>query len=314
MKVKSKRIGLLFILLFIAMTVVVCTVPKADAQTYQDNQTPQTVESDTLNEELANEPPAADDLTEADDSSVTKSENQSDGDSISNKSENDNIDPINANKSQAPGKQKFSATSEPEPVDATTVNVTPSLEKVVTGDEPMDPGVFIFLLKAISNTAGYEITDMPMPEGAEAGVARLIVEGPGNFEFGQITITKPGQYVYELSEENVGEDGYTYDTAIYRFLWNVTNVDNILSAESTIADQEGKVVETATFTNNFAYDDSPLDPDDNDSDVIDEKDSVKKTTVKTKAAATGDLGALPLAYALLFASLLTCLAVYRRAR
>ena len=47
--------------------------------------------------------------------------------------------------------------------------IDPPVKKIITGDKPETDATFRFVMEAISNTAGYSIEEMPMPEGTENG-------------------------------------------------------------------------------------------------------------------------------------------------
>ena len=148
-----------------------------------------------------------------------------------------------------PAEINFANTYPLEPV-----VVDPPLKKRVVGDKPQKAGTFTFAMKAVSNTAGYEIADMPMPEGSENGVKRKTVIGPGEYEFGNFTISKEGTYTYALVEEKLDEKGYTYDDTRYTIEWVVTAENGKLVAAAEIRNQDDKKSNACEFTNTYKDD------------------------------------------------------------
>ena len=112
-------------------------------------------------------------------------------------------------------------------------------------------------MEAASNTAGYAVADMPMPEGSENGVKTMEIVGAGSKEFGEFAITKPGTYVYNIYEVNTGYEGYTYDTKIYTLTAEVTVEGDKLELKDTYT-WDGKAVDTPVFTNEYETPDEPL--------------------------------------------------------
>ena len=84
--------------------------------------------------------------------------------------------------------------------------------KNLTGKD-LEAGEFSFNIKAVTDGA-------PMP--AETTVKNEVT---GLFQFGTITYTQPGTYEYEISENNGGKAGYTYDGKTYKVTVEVTDTD-----------------------------------------------------------------------------------------
>ena len=129
----------------------------------------------------------------------------------------------------------------------TAVSIDPPVKKVVTGS-PATSEVFTFVLRAVSNTAGLE--RMPMPKGSEAQQVTVQITGAGEKEFGPITFTRPGVYVYAVSEQRGSATGYTYDAAAYTVTATVTRGDGGLEETMTIT-RDGRAVDGITFTNAY---------------------------------------------------------------
>ena len=152
-------------------------------------------------------------------------------------------------------------------------------EKTLTGRDWTAQDKFAFVLTGIDGA--------PMPEGASDGKAILQMtqsEGtPGNaaagFNFGDITYTKPGTYVYNIVEARAG-DGYdvtilpgmSVSQALYRVTVTVTDEahDGTLKVESTmlrlkddtgatLADGAGVETDRAAFVNVFDVDEAEWD-------------------------------------------------------
>ena len=152
-------------------------------------------------------------------------------------------------------------------------------EKTLTGRDWTMQDKFVFVLTGIDGA--------PMPEGASDGKAILQMtqsEGtPDNaavpFNFGDITYTKPGTYVYNIVEARAG-DGYdvsilpgmSVSQALYRVTVTVTDEahDGTLKVESTIlrlkddtgatlADGAGVKTDRAAFVNVFDVDEAEWD-------------------------------------------------------
>ena len=97
----------------------------------------------------------------------------------------------------------------------------------------------------------------PLPEETQ-----LTVTDNGTVEFGPITYTKPGDYVYTVYQD-VGEtEFYTYDRAVYTVTVRVVNDDNGgLKAEIwAIRDDETEKMENVIFTNVYTPEEEPDDP------------------------------------------------------
>ncbi len=122
-----------------------------------------------------------------------------------------------------------------DPTDAT---VQLSGTKQLTGKIIRD-GEFEFEITAV--TAG-----APMPA---AGIVKNI---GGAFSFGTITYTEAGEYVYTVTEVDLGKKNYTYDKSVYTVTVTVTdNSEGLLTATYTIAKDNMSSVEIY-FVNGYA--------------------------------------------------------------
>jgi pilin isopeptide linkage protein len=111
------------------------------------------------------------------------------------------------------------------------VTIDPPVQKIVKGN-PATPETFTFQMKAITDGA-------PMPEGSEGGVKTIQITGTGSDEFGVVTYTEAGEWVYEITEVDGGVKNYTYDTTVYTLT---------VSVEEVADGSQAKLVKTETIT------------------------------------------------------------------
>jgi pilin isopeptide linkage protein len=128
-----------------------------------------------------------------------------------------------------------------------------SVEKAISGDTPDSDSVFTFALTADSadSTLPDGMSSMPMPGGESDQQVTETVTGAGTVSFAGISFEEPGIYVYQLTEKNSGEPGYTYDTTSYTVTYTVTASDGTLTVSRTVekAGQSGNT--SAIFTNSY---------------------------------------------------------------
>ena len=157
-----------------------------------------------------------------------------------------------------------------------------AVKKVLTGRSWTDNDVFRFILTPVTDNA-----PMPLGENGEPnGVLTLTKQDLANGgyaagTFGNITYTKPGTYVYEISEDqSVGAGaGMSLSQARYRVIVTVTEelagqgddaihqgILNVSSVMVQITDDDGETVQSddgvdaATFTNEFAAREAKWNP------------------------------------------------------
>ena len=137
--------------------------------------------------------------------------------------------------------------------------------KTLTGRAWLNTDKFEFRLEH------YSPADAPMPDGVEDGTnyVKRIINGqpegtseniPIPIDFGRVTFTKPGTYMYDIYEIDPGNSkivGVSYDSTIYRVTIVVTDNGGQLSATSTIqkivgGQPTGNAVDTAAFTNTYS--------------------------------------------------------------
>ena len=169
----------------------------------------------------------------------------------------------------------FTNSYEPESITTTPeANNLISVKKTFTG---LNWGNgFTFKLEAVSNTAGIDVADMPLPSDADGITigAQVDESGVRTGNFNSMTFTKEGEYTYKVTEvlpngvtsENNKANGITYDThtaqvtvivdedATTGKLSASVKYDNTSAITSDDRDYDG----AATFTNTYeaAFDDS----------------------------------------------------------
>lgn len=144
---------------------------------------------------------------------------------------------------------------------------SPSVRKTISGDKPATDATFTFKFSAMANksTLSEATTQMPMPATAKAGATSLTadIKGAGVHEFGDITFSAPGTYVYEVSEVAGTDKAYTYDKAVYTVSYKVVEKDGKLIAERTITKSgsaEPLEIAELTFENQYKAPKEPVTP------------------------------------------------------
>ena len=146
-----------------------------------------------------------------------------------------------------------------EPSDVTLSGSTSLAgEKILNGRAWLASDQFDFQLEAV------DAKNTPMPE---VPLIKLQSEGtaagtPVPFNFGDITYTKPGTYIYDINEiiPSNGIIGISYDSTIYRVTVTVTDdhKGHLTAAASMQNLSDKSTAELATFTNTFAAEDETL--------------------------------------------------------
>lgn len=123
------------------------------------------------------------------------------------------------------------------------------VQKVLTGREWADGDSFTFKLEAVSYQApDAQVADttkgtkasMPLPEGGSNGVAELKVTNGNVTNFGDIEFTKPGTYVYTITEPTPSESDRIVNVDYSDAVWRVTVIvsdkgDGTLAVSSKMA-------------------------------------------------------------------------------
>lgn len=153
----------------------------------------------------------------------------------------------------------FTNSYEPEETtigDQTKAGIT--VQKTFTGHEWTAVYSFEYTLKAVSNTAGIEVANMPMPSETELTVSNPQSGTVNTNAFGEMTFERAGEYVYEITEANGGHGGVTYDshTAKVTVVVSENAETGKLSAtiqydNSTASEADKNVENAAAFTNTY---------------------------------------------------------------
>lgn len=148
-----------------------------------------------------------------------------------------------------------------EPSDVTLSGSTSLAgEKILNGRAWLASDQFDFQLEAVSPKdapmpATGDSKQVTQPEGTSQGT-------PARFNFGDITYTKPGTYIYDINEiiPSNGIIGISYDSTIYRVTVTVTDdhKGHLTAAASMQNLSDKSTAELATFTNTFAAKDETL--------------------------------------------------------
>ena len=137
-------------------------------------------------------------------------------------------------------------------------------KKIFTGRDWKNTDKFVFVLKPAEGSV-----DVPMPEGASQGMARVEVTQPEGttedtevpFSFGDITYTKPGVYTYQISESaelSTLNPGVSESEALYEVTVTVTDEGHtgklkVDSEMKKLLSDDGKKVEPPTTATEAAF-------------------------------------------------------------
>ena len=146
-------------------------------------------------------------------------------------------------------------------LDPTPVDHDPSVKKTINIVPAGNPD-FQFTLTAISNTAGFAPAEMPMSAGAANGVKTVSIKAGEEKEFGALTFSQEGTYVYEIAEVNTQLENVAYDSAVYTLTYVITlNRETWKYEKDLTVSKNGAVVDMATY--NFTNDYTPNAASDN---------------------------------------------------
>lgn len=139
-------------------------------------------------------------------------------------------------------------------------NATSSLmaTKTLNGSSKgLEAGAFTFQIKSISAPQG-STANLPtgVTSGDDTAVGTVANDADGVISFGQFSFDAEGEYVYQVTEINEGEGGYSYDDATYTVVFTVSDDQETgsLVATPTIyqgTDATGATVEAITFANGY---------------------------------------------------------------
>lgn len=113
----------------------------------------------------------------------------------------------------------------------------------------------------VANEFGFALRgadgDTPMPAGSVNGVQTMANDAEGNVQFGAIGYTKPGDYLYTVSEVKGDAEGVTYDETEYAVTVHVTDDgEGSLQADLQYADGAEGIV----FRNTYVTPQEPTKP------------------------------------------------------
>lgn len=142
--------------------------------------------------------------------------------------------------------------------------VVPAVQKKVEGEKAPKDTEFRFSLKAIDNKYLSIVNDKGSVDEGGCVVKQtedeIIVRtvGEGTAEFGTITFTLEGDYVFEVREINTGVEGYKYDGTVYWCKYTVAldETENALVLERAVikeGDANGKVLYEGTEPETFVF-------------------------------------------------------------
>ena len=157
-----------------------------------------------------------------------------------------------------------------------------AVKKVLTGRSWTDNDAFRFILTPTTDNAPMPLDENGEPVGALTLTKQDLADGGyAAGTFGNITYTKPGTYVYEISEdqtvgagagmslsqaryrvvvtvtEQLAEQG---DNAIHQGILNVSSVMVQINDDDGVSVQSSNKVDAATFTNEFAAREAKWNP------------------------------------------------------
>jgi len=129
----------------------------------------------------------------------------------------------------------------------------PPVKKRITGDRPPTQQPFQFAMIARDPSFPMPVGDIP----AINGRIDVTIMGEGEYEFGWITYTEPGVFIYDIIEINTRTPGYTYDTTVYTITDTVIRLENgMLENTRTITNDKRNDVSEFVFTNVYSAKDS----------------------------------------------------------
>lgn len=126
---------------------------------------------------------------------------------------------------------------------AESVKYNPEVEKTITGDAYKVDTAFTFLMKGVKG-------DEPMPENSIGNEKKIIVNGEGKANLGDMEFIKAGTYEYTVSEVEGKSTGYTYDKTEYTLkIVVVDNNNGNLEIDQVLVDDDAE--KEMTFENKY---------------------------------------------------------------
>ena len=121
----------------------------------------------------------------------------------------------------------------------------PPVLKVVTGDDAPTSDEFQFKFTKVTENAPMPVNDDGSLVSETDSEVIIRTYGAGSAEFGVITFTETGSYIYLMSEVNTQRAGYTYDTTVYWYKYVVEqNGDDLVFSNVTVrkSNASGEIV------------------------------------------------------------------------
>lgn len=140
----------------------------------------------------------------------------------------------------------------------------PPVQKLIDGDKPGSVDRFLFAIKRLDSSSPLPVNDNGHVLSVDEDTLTLYADGAEKIEIGTFTFTQEGDYYYEVSEVNNGIEGYSYDTHVYWYKYEVRRdetgkkltANRFLvkdgGAEGTII-YDDKVSDTVVFTFTNTY-------------------------------------------------------------
>ncbi|HCW55996.1 MAG TPA: hypothetical protein DGT58_06015 [Erysipelotrichaceae bacterium] len=112
---------------------------------------------------------------------------------------------------------KMAVLSEFEPL----VVSDPPVQKVIEGNQPSKKDRFLFTMKRLDTSSPLPVNDNGHVLSIDGDTMTLFADGAEKVEIGTFTFTQEGDYYYEISEVNNGIEGYSYDSSVYWYKYEV---------------------------------------------------------------------------------------------
>ncbi|SHK70433.1 Spy0128 family protein [Hespellia stercorisuis] len=125
------------------------------------------------------------------------------------------------------------------------VTETPGVTKILAGQTPVEDSDFTFLLEGQGTAA--------MPAESAEGKKEIQITGAGTANFGEISFTEAGTYVYKITEADGGSTGYSYSDEVYTMTVQVIDNGTSYDKVTTITNKDNEVVTSGvmSFTNTY---------------------------------------------------------------
>lgn len=123
----------------------------------------------------------------------------------------------------------------------------PTVTKTISGDTPSTDETFNFTITAVTSGA-------PMPSKTA-----ITTKGAGTANFGSMTYTAAGTYVYSIQEDAGNNPGYSYSTNIYELTIVVTDNGGQLQAVGTVT-KDNVNTSSIIFDNKYTHGTVSINP------------------------------------------------------